>query len=170
MVSVIILTKNEEHDLALCLNALKWCDDIHVLDSGSTDETINIANTFGTTIWTNPFESFGKQRNFALDHIAIKYNWILFLDADEVATEKFHDALLDAINNAGDDVAGFYCCWKMMLEDKWLKRCDNFPKWQFRLIKKDKARFTDFGHGQKEDKVMGKKLYLKEPYLHYAFS
>ena len=170
MVSVIILTKNEEHDLASCLNALKWCDDIHVLDSGSTDETINIANTFGTTIWTNPFESFGKQRNFALDHIAIKYNWILFLDADEVATEKFHDALLDAINNAGDDVAGFYCCWKMMLEDKWLKRCDNFPKWQFRLIKKDKARFTDFGHGQKEDKVMGKKLYLKEPYLHYAFS
>jgi len=100
MVSVIILTKNEEHDLPSCLEALKLCDDIHVLDSGSIDKTINIARTFGASIWTNPFESFGKQRNFALDNIATKHNWILFLDADEITTEKFYHALLNDISNA----------------------------------------------------------------------
>jgi len=67
-------------------------------------------------------------------------------------------------------VAGFYCCWKMMLEDTWLKYCDNFPKWQFRLLKKGRAVFTDFGHGQKEGKVNGELRYIKEPYLHYSFS
>jgi len=170
MISVIILTKNEERDLPACLDSLSWCDDVHVLDSGSTDKTIDIAKNAGAKIAFNPFESFGKQRNFALDHITILHPWILFLDADEIVTGKFHAAMIDAVSNAGEDIAGFYCCWKMMLEDQWLKHCDNFPKWQFRLMKLGKARFTDFGHGQKEDQVTGQILYLKEPYLHYGFS
>jgi len=170
MISVIILTKNEERDLPACLNSLTWCDDVHVLDSGSTDKTIEIAKNAGAKIASNPFESFGKQRNFALDQLQIIHPWILFLDADEIVTAKFHSAMIDAISTAADDVAGFYCCWKMMLEDRWLKHCDNFPKWQFRLMKMGKARFTDFGHGQKEDQVIGQILYLKEPYLHYGFS
>jgi len=70
----------------------------------------------------------------------------------------------------GDDIAGFYCCWKMMLDGKWLKKCDNFPKWQFRVVRKGHARFKDFGHGQKEDQVTGNIMYIKEPYLHYGFS
>jgi len=170
MISVIILAKNEERDLPMCLNSLTWCDDVHILDSGSTDKTISLAQTFGATVSTNSFESFGKQRNFALDNIIIKNNWVLFLDADEISTVEFHHALSDAINQADDDVAGFYCCWKMILDNRWLKRCDNFPKWQFRVIRKGRARFTDFGHGQKEDKVIGEIKYLKEPYLHYGFS
>jgi hypothetical protein len=58
----------------------------------------------------------------------------------------------------------------MMLEGRWLRRCDNFPKWQFRLMRKGRARFTDFGHGQKESEVMGRIEYIREPYLHYGFS
>lgn len=170
MISVIILTKNEEKDLPSCLASLGWCNDLHVLDSGSTDNTIEIAKEFDATLWENPFESFGKQRNFALDKINTKHNWILFLDADEVVTEKFKTAILDSVKNADEQVAGFYCCWKMMLEGRWLKHCDNFPKWQFRLMKVDRARFTDFGHGQKEDQVDGNIEYIKEPYLHYGFS
>ncbi len=170
MISVIILTKNEERDLPACLASLAWCDDVHVLDSGSTDNTIEIATGAGAKVASNPFESFGKQRNFALDHIKTLHPWILFLDADEIVTGKFHAAMIDAITNATENTAGYYCCWKMMLEDKWLKHCDNFPKWQFRLMKLGKARFTDFGHGQKEDQVIGQILYLKEPYLHYGFS
>jgi glycosyltransferase involved in cell wall biosynthesis len=170
MVSVIILTKNEEHDLPACLKSLTWSDDIHVLDSGSTDKTLSIAHEYGAKVWNHPFESFGKQRNFALDNLDIRNEWILFLDADEIATEKFRVSLFQAINTAANNVAGYYCCWKMMLENKWLKHCDNFPKWQFRLMRKGKARFKDFGHGQKEDNVLGDILYLKEPYLHYGFS
>ena len=170
MISIVILTKNGEQDLPLCLNSIKWCSDIHILDSGSTDRTIEIAKLAGAHTWLNPFESFGRQRNFALDELTIKNNWILFLDADEVVTEKFKDEIFKSISKASEEIAGFYCCWKMILDGRWLKNSDNFPKWQFRLMYKGRARFTDFGHGQKEDCIIGKIEYIKEPYLHYGFS
>ena len=170
MITVIILTRNEENDLPGCLRSLTWCDDVHILDSGSTDKTVSIARGWGAWISSNPFESFGKQRNFALDHITAKYDWILFLDADEQVTVPFLGEMTDKIKTASQDIAGYYCCWKMMLEGTWLRHCDNFPKWQFRLMRKGRARFTDFGHGQKEDKVMGEIGYIKEPYLHFGFS
>ena len=170
MISIIILTKNEEKDLPQALQSVQWSNDIHVLDSGSTDRTIKIAQEYGSKVSSNPFKSFGQQRNHALDHIETINDWILFLDADEVVTDAFKKAMFNAIENADDQIAGYYCCWKMMLENKWLKYCDNFPKWQFRLMKKGMARFIDFGHGQKESDVKGKIVYLKEPYLHYGFS
>ncbi|PTX45343.1 glycosyltransferase involved in cell wall biosynthesis [Christiangramia gaetbulicola] len=170
MVSVVILTKNEERDLARCLESLKWSNDVHVLDSGSVDQTIKIALDYNAKVSKHKFESFGQQRNFALEHIDFKNEWILFLDADEVVTKEFKEDLISSILEADDETVGFYCCWKMMLEDRWLKYCDNFPKWQFRVLKKGKAEFTDFGHGQKEGRVDGKLEYIKEPYLHYSFS
>lgn len=170
MITVIILTKNEEADLPYCLESVKWCDDVHVLDSGSTDKTFGIVQKYCVNWITNPFESFGQQRNFALDNINIKNEWILFLDADEVVSENFREAVIKATSNAFDSVAGFYCCWKMMLEGKWLKHCDNFPKWQFRLMRKNRARFMDFGHSQKESSVKGVILYITEPYIHNGFS
>jgi len=170
MISVVILTKNEERDLPACLQALDWCNDVYVLDSGSTDKTHDIAQQSGANLLTHPFESFGRQRNYALDNIPFKHEWVLFIDADEIVTLPFREAILGAVKKAGNDVAGFYCCWKMMLEGRWLKHCDNFPKWQFRLLKTGMAQFTDFGHGQKEDLLKGHIEYLKEPYLHYGFS
>ncbi len=170
MVSVVILTKNEELDLARCLNSLKWTDDVHVLDSGSEDRTVEIAFEYNAKVSSHQFESFGAQRNYALDNLELKYDWILFLDADEVVTPDFKNDLISSISEADDETVGFYCCWKMILEERWLKHCDNFPKWQFRVLKKGKAEFTDFGHGQKEGKVDGKLEYIKEPYLHYSFS
>lgn len=170
MISVIILTKNEEQDLPVCMSSLEWTDDIHVLDSGSTDRTLEVAINYGAKTSFNHFESFGKQRNFALENLHTKYEWVLFLDADEVVTPQFRKAMETAIISADEETSGFYCCWKMMLENRWLKHCDNFPKWQFRLLRKGRASFTDFGHGQKEGEVDGKILYIKEPYLHYSFS
>ncbi len=170
MISVIILTKNEEKDLGACLRSANWSDDIHVLDSGSTDKTLDIAISNGAKVSINEFKSFGQQRNYALDHLQINNEWIFFLDADEIITEKFRIAIFAAIKNADNKIAGFYCCWKLLLDDKWLKHSDNFPKWQFRLMRKGMARFTDFGHGQKEYNVLGKIGYIKEPYLHYGFS
>lgn len=170
MISIVVLTKNEELDLPQCLSSLTWCDDVHVLDSGSTDRTLEIAQEFGANTSLHIFESFGKQRNYALDYLDLRHEWVLFLDADEVVTEDFRRAIVKAVEHAVPDVAGFYCCWKMMLENRWLKHCDNFPKWQFRLLRKHKAKFIDFGHGQKEGEVEGRIEYIREPYLHYSFS
>jgi glycosyltransferase involved in cell wall biosynthesis len=170
MISVVILTQNEERDLPKCLDSLRWCDDVHVVDSGSSDKTISIAQVHGAHVYHHPFASFGDQRNWALDHCAVKHVWILFLDADEVANGDFVKAMTKAVLEAAPSTAGFYCCWKLIYEDRWLKRCDSFPKWQFRLMRKGLARFTDFGHGQKEAEVKGPIQYLPVPYDHYALS
>jgi len=66
--------------------------------------------------------------------------------------------------------AGYYCCWKLIFENRGLKRCDSFPKWQFRIVRKGYSEFEDFGHGQREVVLKGSLDYLREPYLHYPFS
>ena len=170
MVSAIILTKNEAQDLPDCLESIAWIDDRIVVDSGSTDETVAIAEKHGARVFSNPFKSFADQRNWALDNSSPKHDWILFLDADERCTRAFENAVTAKINLDQADIAGFYCCWKLMCEGVWLKRCDSFPKWQLRLLRKGRARFIDFGHGQKEGKVDGRLDYIHEPYLHFPMS
>jgi glycosyltransferase involved in cell wall biosynthesis len=168
--SVVILTRNEERDLPRCLGALQNFGELLVIDSGSTDRTQKIARAAGARVLENSFRSFGEQRNWTLDHARIATDWILFLDADEVATPAFRDAVQRAIRSADESIAGFYCCWKTMLGDRWLRRSDSFPKWQFRLLRRGRARFIDSGHGQKEDEIDGALGYICEPYLHHAFS
>lgn len=170
MISVAILTMNEEEDLPKCLKSIAWCDDIHVIDSGSSDGTVPVAEAAGARVYHHGFESFGRQRNWALANCAFRYKWVLFLDADESSTPEFHRAIALAVERAAETTAGFYLCWRMILHDVWLKRCDSFPKWQFRLVRLGRGSFDDFGHGQKEGEVDGSLDYVCEPYFHYAFS
>jgi glycosyltransferase involved in cell wall biosynthesis len=170
MISVIILTQDEASNLPDCLATLAWCVDIHVVDSGSTDRTVEIARRHGCRVLDHPFASFAEQRNWALDHCRVQHDWVLFLDADERCTEAFRTALLDAVAGAGSEAAGFYCCWKLMLMGRWLKRSGFYPNWQFRLVRGGRARFRDYGHGQKEGEVDGVIGYIEEPFLHLAFS
>ena len=169
-VSIIILAKNEERDLPHLLESIRWCDDVHLVDSGSDDATVDIARRAGVHCHDHRFFSFAEQRNWAIENCGVRHPWILFLDADEASTAEFHRAVLEAIEHAPDSTAGFYCSWKMIVEGRWLKRCDSFPKWQFRLLRRGRADFVDFGHGQKEGKIDGTIEYVREPYLHYALS
>ena len=169
--SILILTRDEERDLPRCLAALGgFGEEVVVVDSGSTDETLAIAETAGARVVSHPFRSFGEQRNWALDYAGLFTEWVLFLDADEVATPAFRAEVEEALRSADGTVAGFYCCWQTMLGERWLRRSDSFPKWQFRLLRRGRARFIDSGHGQKEGEVGGTISYIREPYLHYAFS
>lgn len=169
--TVIILTWNEAADLPACLRALAGWGRLVVVDSGSTDDTAELSRAAGAEVFVHPFESFGAQRNWALDHCGVtEAAWVLFLDADEVATPEFRAAVERATADAAPEVAGFYCCWKTLLFGRWLRRCDSFPKWQFRLLRPGRARFIDSGHGQKEGTVEGQLEYVREPYLHHAFS
>lgn len=91
-ISVVIITKNEEENLARTLKSVAWCDEIIVVDSGSTDNTIEIAKQFGAKVFYNTFEGFGKQKAFAVNHA--KNNWILNIDADEVVSDELRNSLL----------------------------------------------------------------------------
>ncbi len=167
-VSVLILTLNEEINIGDCIASCAWCDDIHVLDSGSEDRTAEIARGLGAAVHVHPFESFGKQRNWAIDNIALKHDWVFHLDADE----RFTPELVEEIRSllAGDPKdSGFHCPSKMMFMGRWLKRAGGYPTYQMRLFHRARMRFKDYGHGQREatDAPLRR---LKQPYLHYSFS
>jgi glycosyltransferase involved in cell wall biosynthesis len=78
-VSVLLLTMNEERNLPRCLDALTWCDDIAVVDSGSTDKTIEIARARNVRVLINPFQDFAAQRNFGLQRAGFRHPWVLHL-------------------------------------------------------------------------------------------
>ena len=169
-VSVIILTLNEQHILPRCLQSIAWCDDIHVVDSGSSDDTVALAEAAGAKTCHRPFTTFGDQRNWALDHCETKHDWVLFLDADEQSTPDFAAALDQHIQSADDDLAGLCICWKLMLHGRWLKHAGDFPNWQFRIVRRGRVRFIDIGHGQKEGPYEGRLEYIKQPIIHEAFA
>ena len=134
--SIIILTHNEAGNLPRCLGSVADLGELIVVDSGSDDGTQEIARNGGARVYERVFEGFGRQRNWALENCDPKREWVLFLDADEVATPDFRRAVSHAIESAAESIAGFYCCWKMMLDQRWLRRSDSFPKWQLRIVRR----------------------------------
>lgn len=167
-VSVVILTLNEEVNIAECLASCAWCDDVHVLDSGSMDRTVEIARGLGATVHHHPFESFGAQRNWAIDHIPMKHDWVFHLDADERFTPDLV-AEMDRLLSREPRDAGFLVPNKLIFMGRWLKRSAGYPTFQVRLFHKGRMRFADYGHGQREaaDGRIGR---IDVPYLHYSFS
>lgn len=168
-VSIIILTYNEENEIADCIEGAKAIsDDIHVLDSFSTDQTIEIAKKHGALIHQNHFTGFGDQRNWAIDHIPTQSPWQLHLDADERPTKEFIEELTRTLQ--GDSPhAGFWIPNRLMLGDRWLRYSSGYPVYQVRLLHRERLRFSNAGHGQKEETngILG---YFQAPYLHHGFS
>lgn len=161
--SVLILTLDEERDLPGCLASVAGCDDIVVLDSGSTDRTVEIARAAGARVYTRAFDDFAGQRNHAQRNIPFRHGWVFHLDADERLTPEL-DAECRAAA-ARDDVDGFFVAPKMLWEGKWIPRCTDFPAWQARFVRVPGFEFVEVGHGQREAPHM-RMGWLRESYLH----
>lgn len=124
MISVLILTYNEEKNMIQCLESLtNISDDIHVLDSYSDDATIDIAKTYleESNIHFRKFDNYSLQRNWGLKEIDFKYDWLLMLDADEVVTEEVSKSIQDKIKNVSEEVVGFEVKLRMVFINKLLK-------------------------------------------------
>ncbi len=89
MISVLILTKNEQRDLPECLESVAWSDDVHVFDSYSTDDTVKIAEAAGAKVTQRVFDNYAAHRNAAMTEVTFKYPWLFLLDADERPTRSF---------------------------------------------------------------------------------
>ena len=170
-VSVIVLTYNEEENIRACLESCAWCDDVHVLDSGSTDRTCEIAEEMGAKVYVNPFQSFGQQRNWAIDNIPVKHRWQFQLDADERFTPALVREMHERIKGGAsvDGVCCYRCPSMMMFMDQWLRYAADYPVYQVRLIDPHRCRYEDYGHGQREVPT-GPTGALAMPYMHYNFS
>lgn len=163
MFSVLILTLNEERKLPACLESVVECDDVVVLDSGSTDRTVSLAHAAGARVVVNAFEDFAQQRNYAHQAIEFRYPWVFHLDADEQMTRALHTEC--AAYRGDEPLDGCYAAPRMLWNGRWIPHCTDYPAWQSRFVKARGFRFVQEGHGQREAPHM-RMAQLRANYLH----
>lgn len=139
MISVLILTRNEEQDLPGCLETVKWSDDIHVYDSFSTDRTVEIAESAGVNIVQRKFDNWSSHQNWGLRNIKFKHSWVYYIDADERLPKELVAELLQRVSNPGDDVA-FRGRRKDFLMGRWLKFVTPSP-FNIRLFRPERMNY-----------------------------
>jgi len=166
VISVLILTHNEEQDLPDCLDSIAWCDDIHVLDSESTDRTAEIARQRGVTFTTRRFDTYAAQRNAGMQ-LPFRHEWILVLDADERPTLELCAEMPAALAVAPASVSGFRIRRRDFLWGTWLKHAQLTP-YYVRLLRVGHANYTRDVNEVVE--VDGEILELHSPFDHLAFS
>ncbi len=168
MISVLILTLNEEKNIGACLDSVAWSDDVVVLDSGSDDRTVEIARDRGARILRRPFDTFARQRNYGLDEGNLRHDWVLHLDADERVPPALRDEMTAVVG--GTSKSAFRVPSKLMFQGTWLKYSGMYPTYQVRLGHRDALRFDQVGHGQRGALPNEEVGTLDEPLVHYAFS
>lgn len=159
--TVIILTYNESIHIERAIkNVSNWSKDIFVLDSGSNDDTVIIAESLGAKVFTRKFDNYAKQRTYAIKELPITSDWVLFLDADEYLTEELKVEIADTLEHTDKD--GFYLKRRFIFMNKWIKYGGYYPTWILRLFKKDLA--TIDREMNEHIVVSGKVGYLKKDF------
>ncbi|MFM6063841.1 MAG: glycosyltransferase family 2 protein, partial [Microcystis panniformis] len=167
MFSIYILTHNEEIDIAACVESALLSDDVIVVDSYSSDRTVEIASRYPVRVIQHQFESHGKQRTWMLENIETKYDWVYILEADERMTPQLYAECLRATQQ--QEFTGFYVAERVMFMGTWIRRSTQYPRYQMRLFRKDQVWFSDYGHTEREE-CRGKTSFLEETYPHYTCS
>lgn len=134
-ISVLVLTLNEEINIRACLDSLRWSDDLVVLDSLSTDNTVSIAQEAGARVYQRQFDNYAAQRNFGLRDIQYRHPWVLMVDADERVPADLHLELTRAVRDADEDITLFLMRRRDHLFGRWLKRSSGYPTWFGRLAR-----------------------------------
>lgn len=162
--AVIILTYNEEDNIAQALSSVcGWAREVFILDSFSTDRTLEIAATFDCTIAQNKFEDYGRQRNHALSALPITAEWVLFLDADEWIPAELQAEIAEVIGKNPPE-NGFHIKYRLMWMGRWIRR-GYYPTWLMRLFRRAKARCEDRSVNEHVI-VEGSTGYLKNDIIH----
>src|SRR5579883_62187 len=138
-ISVLIVTLDEEVNLAGCLESVAWSDDVVVLDSFSRDATPEIARARGARLLQRRFDNYAAQRNFGLREIRYRHRWVLMLDADERVPPDLRDEMLRAVRAAPEAVAMFRMRRKDHLFGRWIRRSSGYPTWFGRLVRIGRA-------------------------------
>ncbi|HLZ54846.1 MAG TPA: glycosyltransferase family 2 protein [Verrucomicrobiae bacterium] len=166
MISVTILTKNSARHLSEVLHSVRSFDEVVVLDSGSTDDTLDLASRFSNVkIYTTQFKGFGLLHNEAA--ALARNNWIFSLDSDEVMTSE----LVQEIGSLSlDEEAVYSICMHNYYNGKWIRRCGWYPDRHVRFFHRRITRFTE---NEVHERVLAdglREIALAGPVRHYSFS
>ncbi len=160
--SAVIITLNEEANIGSCLKQLEFCDEVIVVDSGSIDQTRQIASKTGARVYEHPLEDFASQKNFGVEKAL--GDWILQIDADE----RVPEALASEIQNvlAAPKTDTYFLPRKNQIFGRWMKYGANRSDYQLRLAKKEHAKFSGKVHERiPATKKTGR---LTNPILHFS--
>lgn len=170
--TAVILTKNEEINIERCIHSLKGlADRIVVVDSGSTDKTVEMAESLGAEIYEHtPFIHYAAQFNWALDHVDIKTKWVYRIDADEVVPPELKEEIISQCRmHSNDDVSAFCMRHKIFFMGRFLTHGGIYPMLKITIFKFGKGRFENRAMGEHIVVMQGKTIELKNDCLHYDY-
>ncbi len=175
MFSIYILTFNEELDIGPCLESIIQSApnpqdlDIVVIDSLSHDRTCEIANRYSelypVRVIGHKFESHGKQRTWMIQNVQTRYEWAYIVEADERLTPELFQECLATVQNPAHD--GYFAAERVMFMGTWIKHSTQYPRYQMRLLNKQKVWFSDYGHTEREE-CAGTTGFLRSTYPHFT--
>lgn len=162
--SVVIITFNEEKNIGECLENVKWANETIVVDSFSTDKTIEIAKKHTKNVFQVGRIGTGKIKNMGIDKA--KNLWVLNLDADERIPDNLKKELEDVLKDPKSD--GYYIPRKSFLGKRWIKGAGQWPDYNLRLFRKDRGRFQE---KMVHERVIldGSTARLKNHMMHYNY-
>ena len=176
-VSVIVPIINEAANLPRCLDCVKWADEIFVIDSESTDDSIAIALQHGAQVVQFEFNGiWPKKKNWALENVRFRNDWVFVLDADEVLPPQAEAEFAKAIAEAGD-IAGYWINRRFMFMGRWMRHA-YYPNWNLRLFRHALGHYekltdapTNSGDNEVHEHVLvnGRTAKLQVEIDHYAF-
>lgn len=138
--AVVIIAKDEGSALDGCLRSITWADEIIVVDSGSADNTVEIAKQYGARVFTHEWAGYARQKNFAIDQA--RSEWVLSLDADERVTPELAEEIRRLLDTPQPAVDGYEIPRKNYLGNRWIRGAGHYPDYQLRLFRQN-FRFTE---------------------------
>ncbi len=164
-ISVVIITKNEARNIVACLQSVSWADEIIVLDSNSSDATVQLAEGLGARVVQTEWLGYGQTKQRAVEMAAGP--WILSLDADERVTPELASEVAQAAQ--GNDVNAYAIPRLTWFVDRWIRHSGWYPGYVVRLFRRDSGHFSA-ARVHESVVVEGAVKRLREPLLHYSFN
>lgn len=175
-ISVVIPVKNEEKNIEKCLRSVEFADEIFVVDSSSTDKTVEISRKFTDKIYNFEYRGeWPKKKGWAISSLPFRNEWIFLLDADEEVSEELRDEIIKLFEG-NPDADAYFVNRKFYFLGKWIRHCGWYPSWNIRLFKKGKVRFErltlssreEYGDAEVHEHLLvdGRAGYLKNDLIH----
>lgn len=164
--SAIIITKNEELNIERCLRSIAWVDEIVMVDSQSTDRTVEIAQNYKARVFSPEWKGFGPAKQYALDQA--QGDWILSIDADEEISFTLKNEILQLLESS-PSFDGYEIPRKTQFLGRWILHSGWYPDYVLRLFRRDRGKFTpELVHERVE--IEGRVGRLYNPLMHYSYA
>jgi glycosyltransferase involved in cell wall biosynthesis len=165
-VSAIVVSFNEEENIGRCLESIKWCDEIVVVDSFSTDRTLEICRQFTDIVIQRKWTGYRDQKQFA--HSQTSKDWVLMVDSDEEVTAALQTEIREALRTDGAKYAGYLVPRLVFYLDRWWRRGGWYPDYDVRLFRRD---FATWGGTDPHEKIIvdGPVRRLQNPLHHFSY-